>query len=182
MNKFDEKRKDRSINRDIRKLEDKKRKWVIGGSVATTLLIPVSLAAGLFSVNVKPSSVNFYFGDGAENVNITQYDPDDYTTKIYSVDVLNEQGEKVTYNVPFDTLDEKVPFVGEYPDMINIGNSDDPAMVRVGRQEKFPPVKNLTLCGSVFSLFGAVITGVTTKYKVDEINDSIDELKDERHR
>ena len=176
------KRNERSINRETRMLEEKKKNWELVKVACSSLLMSSSLALGIFSAQIKPSSVDYYFGQGARDVSITQSDPNDYRTKTYHVSTLDSQGNDVTYNVPFDTLEEKVPRVTEHSDMINLGTSDNMAMVQVSRRENYPITKGLTIFGSIFSFFGGVGTFVTSKKNIDEINDSIDKLNNERHR
>lgn len=178
----DNKRNERSINRETRMLEEKRKKWKLVKAAGSSLLMSSSLALGIFSAQIKPSSVDYYFGQRARDVSVTQSDPNDYRTKIYNVSTLDSQGNEVTYNVPFDTLEEKVPRVTDYPDMVNLGTSDNMAMVQVSRRENYPITKDLTLFGSIFSFFGGVGTFVTSKKNIDEINDSIDKLNNERHR
>lgn len=170
-------RVNRAIRRDINKVKDRKRKLVIDRSFCGSVLTALSIASSVFGANISPSSVGYEFGHGAENASYTQSDPNDNSSKEYSVDVLDKQGNINTYEVPFSFLEEEIPSGNYVSEMINLGDEEKPAVVQATRIEKYPILKGVTVFGSLFSLVGAGGVAADTIKKMKELNDEENELK-----
>ena len=131
------------------------------------LLAGASLVGLLTGVGMQPKNVGFVFDYNTQSVTISQEDPNDYTTKEYTVDTMDGAHGTLTY----DELNEAVPNVDpDVQDFVSIDSTHAP--VGVHRVEESSPIKGVCIIGSVAGLGAAAKLGI----------DAIEESKRRSHR